>query len=151
MKKEGLVTRIIQSRSALAELWAGVPDQKLDLEMDHQSGWSIKALVAHLTFWERATLDCRSGRSSPASLKDVPGINSDLLVQARNRTANDVIRDFHESGKQIIDEINRLEDHELQQSSPWNDGKALWEHLADDTFVHYEEHEPKLRKWVETL
>ena len=46
-----------------------------------------------------------------------------------------------------MEDINRLTDGELLEAAPWGDGKTLWEHVVDDTVVHYEEHKSKLIEW----
>ena len=99
MKKDDLIRRIVESRNALAELWQNVAEEKIDEVADLQSGWSVKTLIAHVTFWERATLDCRAGRASAESLRDVNAINARLLFDTRSRPVNEVLRNFSESGK----------------------------------------------------
>lgn len=151
MKKDDLIRRIVESRNALAGFWQNLAEEKIDVVVDLQSGWNVKTLIAHLTFWERVTLDCHAGRASAESLRDVDAINASLLFDTRSRTVSDVLSEFSESGKSIIEEINALGDEELLNASPWKDGKPLWEHLADDTFIHYEEHTPKLHRWIANL
>ena len=108
-------------------------------------------MLAHLSYWEHLTLDKLSGRITAASWGDVQATNEELLRKSRNRSVTDVLRGFFESGKRIIAEIERLTDEDLLRESPWGDGKQLWEHLADDTCVHYEQHLPALRSWARSL
>ena len=105
-------------------------------------------MIAHLSFWERATLDCSAGMMKPGAFRDIAGINASLITKSQARSVDDVLREFQEARAQVKNEIRRFTEEQLQAPSPWNDGKPLWEHLADDTYVHYEEHESKLRKWI---
>jgi hypothetical protein len=137
MNKQELLMRIRKSRKAIESLCA-----KKDLESraEPSSEWTFKSLLAHLAFWEHATLDVRSASKTAESLKDVHAINADLLAKTKNRTADDVVQEFVRSGEKLLEQINSLADQQLQASSPWGDGIPLIDHLADDTCEHYEEH-----------
>jgi hypothetical protein len=148
LQKEELIWRIVESRKGIAHLFESLSEEKMEAIADERTGWSIKALIAHLTFWEWATLNCRSGRTTTESLKDIPTINAELLSQTRSRSALEVVREFEDSGKKVMEEVSNFTDEELLGAAPWGDGKTLWEHLMDDTVVHYEEHRGKLISWV---
>ena len=148
MQKKELVHQIIQSRNEIAQLFESLSEEKMEAIADARTGWSIKTLIAHLSFWEWATLNCRSGKATIDSLKDVPAINAELLSRTQSRTAEEVLHEFQNSGRKLIQEISNFTDDELLGPAPWGDGKALWEHLADDTVVHYEEHKRKLMQWL---
>ena len=147
LQKAQLLHQITESRNAIAELLENLSNEKLDEIADQQTGWSIKTLVAHLTFWEFATLDCRCGRATTESLKDIPAINAELLTQTRSLSAEEVLHKFHHFEEKLIIEISNLTEGELLAPAPWPDRKPLWEHLLDDTVVHYEEHKIKLIQW----
>ena len=148
MKTADLLHQIVESRNGIAQLCKHLSQERLDAIADELTGWSIKTLIAHLTFWERATLYVRSGFASAQSLRNVPAINAELLSRTRSRSAKEVLQEFQNSGKRLIDEIKNFTDEELLKESPWGDGKTLSEHLLDDTVVHYEEHKGKLVKWL---
>ena len=147
MQKEELLRQIKQSRERVELLWADLTPAQLEMPFDRHSDWTVKSLIAHLAFWELATLHILNKRILPEQLKDVHTINSDLLIKAKNRSGVEIIREFAESGERLFREIETLTDQQLQQSSPWNDGIPLIEHLADDTFLHYQEHYEKKKKW----
>jgi hemerythrin superfamily protein len=146
LDKNEFIHRIVSARNKIEQLIENLPEEKLN-EIKNQSGWSIKTLIAHLTFWERATLDCHCGSASPESLKDVPAINAALVSRTNSRTSTEVVHEFHHHGAVLIEELHQFTDDQMTGPAPWKDDKQLWEHLADDTIVHYEEHEKTLRTW----
>ena len=148
VRKVDLLDRIRKSREEAENLIASAPADQLDCLPGPKPDWTAKDLLAHLSFWEHPTLDQLAGRSRSASWGDVPAINAELLQKSRQRSVSDVLAEFNQSGRQIAREIGELADADLARESPWNDGKTLGEHLADDTWVHYEEHLPTLRAWA---
>lgn len=148
MTTHELLDRIRKSRGEVKTLIEGAPADQLERLPGPKPEWTAKDLLAHLSYWEHPTLDKRAGRTALASWGDVHATNEELLRKSRRRSVADVLREFAESGQRIIEEIERLSDDDLLNDSPWNDGKRLWEHLADDTCVHYEEHLPALRAWA---
>jgi hypothetical protein len=144
MTKEELIRRIRESRGRIEDLCAKATLQELEDRPDPQSDWTIKALIAHLTFWEHATLDVVAGLASADSLKNVHAINSGLLAKSSEQPVAEVLREFAKSGERLTQQIEALSDEELQEPAPWGDGIPLIEHLADDTYVHYQEHNKTL-------
>jgi hypothetical protein len=140
MNKEELLARIHESRGRIESLCGEGTETELEKRIEPHSEWTVKSLIAHVAFWEHATLHVRSGFRNAASLKDVHAINSDLLAKTKDRAAKEVVQEFVRSGEALVKHIRALTDEDLQQPSPWGDGISLIEHLADDTCIHYEEH-----------
>jgi hypothetical protein len=146
MTVQDVLQRIKKSRSEIAAICARFHPQQIDALPGPKPDWSTKDLLAHLAFWEFATLNRLSG-AGPKSF-DINKVNAELLRNSRERSVADVMQEFSQSGIRVIQEIEKLTDDDLLGESPWRDRKPLWEHLAYDTFVHYEEHLPSLRAWA---
>jgi hypothetical protein len=108
MNKQDLIRQIQESRSALKVLWSRASEQQMSEIPGPQPGWTVKAFIAHLTYWEHATLDRLNGRVLEESWGDVDKINAELLVKAQARSIDEILREFNESGRQIIREIELL-------------------------------------------
>ena len=148
MNKLELVRRVRKSRAEIESLIAALPEERLNEKPGTPAGWTVKDLLAHLAYWERPTLDVHSGRSKSTSWGNVGAVNAELLERSRRRTVSDVLQEFQQSGKNILQQIEALSDEQLQQESPWKDGKTLEDHVSDDTWVHYEHHLKTLSVWV---
>jgi len=145
MNKKELLNRILESRKPIEVLCERATEQTMELRTETQPEWTLKAFIAHLAFWEHATLDVLSGTRSADSLKDVHAINLELLVKTKRLSASEVLQEFARSGERLIAQINDLTPERLPGEGPWADGISLIEHLLDDTCVHYQEHFEKIR------
>jgi len=147
MIKKTLLHGIHEKRHEMITLWLGVSDEDLCVLPGPKENWTVKDWIAHITFWERPTLDRLKGQSKVKSLDDIDSINAELLQKSRALPLDEVLRVFFESGKQVLSEIDGCSDSQLEEPSPWGDGKTLCEHIIDDTCDHYDEHLPELREW----
>ncbi len=71
-----LLERIREGRAALTALWAGLTEEQMMCRPGPQENWSVKDLVAHITWWEAFILervtDLISGApSEPAEDTDI--------------------------------------------------------------------------------
>lgn len=120
--------------------------------------WSVKELVAHLTWYEQAVVDgaqqaLRTGtftRRRPDGV-GLDEMNARIAQEARARPAADVLA-----------EADAVFGHLLELIAPapqkmLNDPRLLglpedmvpWMGVANNSYAHYREHEPALRAWLE--
>lgn len=128
-------------------LWAYVPDDSLTCLPGPQPDWSVKDLIYHLTFWQWPTLSLWTGQSSANQWQDIDSINARVLHESQTQSLPAVLAHYRQSGERLLQTISDLSEADLQHASPWQDGKLLWQHLADDTFEHCLEHRTDLRAW----
>jgi len=86
MTPQDLLDRIHQGRQALAALWCGLTKEQMIRRPGPQEDWSVKDLVAHITWWESFILErvtdlVNGAKSEPAGHQDV--LNARAYEQQR--------------------------------------------------------------------
>jgi uncharacterized protein (TIGR03083 family) len=123
--------------------------------------WSVKDILAHLTFWEQSMLRrikavVRGER--PESMR-VEGeewettmnrINDQNFAANRQRPHAEVLADFQRSHQEAIAFIGTISDADLAEGSRAAQtlGRPLHDLIAGDTYEHYAEHGDAIRQWL---
>ncbi len=124
--------------------------------------WSIKDIVAHLTFWQRQTVGRFRAALQNAPLPPTPWpahlgteeeisardestawdeVNAWICATNRDRSVSDVLRDSRDVFQQVVETLDAFPEAEVLDSArlPWLEG----------FFGHFhEEHEPDMRAWL---
>jgi hypothetical protein len=119
--------------------------------------WSVKQLVAHLTWYERAVVEgaeqfLRTGiftRRRPEGVS-MDAMNAQIADESRTRPAAEVLSEADEVFGQLLMLIEACPDNLL------NDPHVLgldadmvpWMGVANNSYAHYRAHEPELRAWL---
>jgi heme-degrading monooxygenase HmoA len=142
-------------RAALEALWSGVSEAHLAARPSFSADWSVKDLIAHITYWEQdllrqAALVKQGG--APVS-EDTDTVNARVFAANAERPLTDVLADFYRSGETVFAFIATLSEAELTAPAPFPGGADLpvWQYIAYETVEHYDEHLDALRAWREGL
>lgn len=156
MNKAELIEALNREREKILDLLEAVPEE--DYEKPGVAGeWSLKDLIAHLSLWEgevvRLLWQLKSGQKpSTAQFRPQPvdEINKLWYQQMKDRPLERILDDFHAVRTQTIRRIEDFSDRDLTdpQRYPWSKGKALWEWIANDSFLHEAEHTEQIRAWL---
>jgi hypothetical protein len=100
--------------------------------------WSVKDILAHLTWWEQETIsEIVHGIELDPGLQGEPWNTekaNTLMVEAqRNTSLADVLTAFHNSYRQMYNVVEELSEETLAD-------KDLYTHLMDNTSSHYAGH-----------
>lgn len=130
---------------ALAQL-----EQNEMTDIPIEENWTVKDVVAHITFWESNLLtwmqETTEGRpiSRPEEgLTDekVDALNAENYRRNELRSIHDVLADAQETHQALMDVLLHLpEDPKDERYHAWRNGEPPWELIAGDTYEHYEEH-----------
>ena len=100
--------------------------------------WSVKDVLAHLTWWEQAMIS-----EIVHGVELDPGLNGEpwsteranaLMVEAKRGTPlAEVLAAFHDSYRQMLQVVEHLSEEDLAS-------EELYTHLANNTGNHYAEH-----------
>jgi hypothetical protein len=119
--------------------------------------WSVKELVAHLTWYEQAVVEGAQAVASTGTFKrrrpegvGLDEMNARIAAEARARPVDEVLAEADEVFGQLLAIIEAVPQDIL------NDPKLLglpedmvpWMGVANNSYAHYREHEPALRTWV---
>jgi hypothetical protein len=122
-----------------------------------EGDWSVKQLVAHLTWYERAIVEgARHVLSSGTFKRQRPdgigldGWNAQIAAQSLARPAGEVLAEADEVFGQLLGLIaacpqNLLNDPHLLGLP---EDMVPWMGVANNSYAHYRQHEPELRAWL---
>ena len=156
MTPQNLLDRIHKDREALAALWGGLTEEQMVRRPGPQEDWSVKDLIAHITWWEsfilaRVTDLINGAKSEPAAPQDV--LNKRAYEQSRDSPLAEVLAAFGANWPQLEALISSLDDEQLNTPAYYRtyDGVALLQILGAGTISHYPSHMTDLRAYVERL
>jgi hypothetical protein len=150
-----LVARIRATSTQLELLIA-----RLTVAQMNQAGavgdWSVKDVLAHIAFWERYATGvitaARQGEAPQLDAEDgTESRNASVVAQYYLASMGAVIASWNEAREELIDQIEELSDADLndQQRFPWNEGRALLERIAANSYEHEHEHIEQIREWIQ--
>lgn len=157
LTRTDLLAEIIGERA----MWDALLDEVGEARMDEPGAdgeWSVKETIAHVMGWERwgAAEARRVARGEPylpdeAGPFDVDDLNRRFVAPCRERPVHEVRAAENEVYGELIGAVNALSDDQLAQRGryPWAPDAPFAETIADQTFAHYQEHEPRIRAWLD--
>lgn len=158
MDKKELIETLEDSHQELLEMLQDLPEAVLT-EPGVTGTWSIKDILAHLTYWEGQTVtllfQAKRGMPQPSTVhfgdEPVDEINARWHTQGQGRSLDIIWSDFTGVRKQTIRRVSEFSDSDLQNPNrfPWLGGKPLWEWIVNDTISHEEEHADAIREWLD--
>ncbi len=122
--------------------------------------WSIKDLIAHLTYWERRAaflLESAIGGYQEENdiwkIGSVDDQNERNFQVNRSRPVADVLADWRSILDTLLSVIERLPEESLADTSQfgWVQEESLGERVEGETFGHIEEHWPDLERGLARL
>jgi hypothetical protein len=111
-------------------------------------GWSVKATIGHISFYEDLLAAYLEGREPPApdvppdvDLADVDSRNAWLEEQHRRLPLEAVLRDSDRSHAKVVELVDAIEDRDLDRPVPaYGIERPLWRTVAAESYFHYPEH-----------
>jgi len=116
--------------------------------------WSVKDVVAHVTWFEREMVGVLTAYALVGSdLWDLPGDERNRVIfeQNRQRPLDDVLTEARQVFDQLLAAVRPLSDEDLVDPGRFRDMPAdwvPWQILAGNTYEHYRDHLPALRAWL---
>lgn len=158
MTRAELRAELEQSRASLEKLIENLSEAEL-LQPGAVGEWSVRDVLQHLSIWEAETIQLilgfRRGRRPPSErfTGEVDALNAKWHAATRDRPLDRVLADFHAVRKQTLRQIEDLTEDELSRPKPfpWMMGRPLAEWIAEDTYLHEQEHAEQIRRWREGL
>lgn len=146
-------------RTRWNELLAQVGPDRMDVP-GVEGEWSVKQIVAHLTWYEQAIVDGARGvlntgkftRRRPEGVS-MDEMNVQIAEESRARPASEVLTEADAVFGQLLTLIEACPQDML------NDPRRLglpedmvpWMGVANNSYAHYREHEPAIRAWLARL
>jgi hypothetical protein len=142
-------------RTARAEwdaLLAAVPEGRMTVP-GVEGQWSVKDVIAHITWHEREMLGVLQARALVGSdLWDLPlhQRNATIYAQNRDRPLAEVLAESRTVYPQLLAAVGELADADLTDAGRFADMPGdwvPWQLLAENTYTHYRDHMPAIRAW----
>jgi hypothetical protein len=155
--KAELIAQVEHSRSELAQLLDGISE--FDKCQAKTCGeWSIKDVMAHITFWERSVRRWyRDGLISTDVDAPAPGFGWDQVDQLNHSVyekhqadpLEEVQAAFDRSFAEVSIFINSLGETGLfaEHQYAWLGDFVLIDLVLNNTVDHYQEHQKSIRAW----
>jgi uncharacterized protein (TIGR03083 family) len=155
MSADDILARAREEREALAQLWQGLSDEQMTGRPGPQPDWSVKDVIAHITWWEQSMVNWVSRALSGEMLArtETPDeINARIHADNRDLPLSDVLTLFDASFPLVEALLERLDDDEINDASVCNirDMPLLY-FIVGNTFAHYADHLEDMRAYVESL
>jgi hypothetical protein len=139
--REELTAREAAAYAAFRGLCDAVPPGRREEPVLHE-GWSLKDVLHHVAYWwddlDGAMEAIRT--RVPRGERDTDTENARVLAEGRALSLDDVVRGYEDSRAHLLAVWAAAPD------DPHADEVFGWE-----TIEHYEEHEPTLRAFVDSL
>jgi uncharacterized protein (TIGR03083 family) len=146
-----LTERVRADRADWETVLARVPRERLT-EPGLPGGWSVKDVVAHMTWGMKEGVGMMRARGLVGSdlwKLDDDGRNAIVVAESRARSLEDILADYRSTTADYTREIARLSDDELNDPARWPDMPADWRPwriIYDPN--HYAHHARDLRDWL---
>jgi hypothetical protein len=156
MNKQDLLKAIHECREDIEACWEAATEEQLTARPGPQADWSVKDLIAHLTFWEQDMLTSLGNSAlatTPDWNADTDAVNARVFEANKDRPLAEIQADFRRSLEQICDLVGGLSDDDLTnieiERLKLGDGTQLWQYIADETYEHYrDDHLADVRAWA---
>ncbi len=113
--------------------------------------WSVKDMLAHITWWERHLLRRLRTGADDLYVPDMPvadvravtdKANAETFAANRARSVADVLADYSASYAEVLATLEAMPEQEFADAD-------IIEAIGIDTFGHYPEHVEALRSWLD--
>ena len=121
-------------------------------------GWSIKDILAHITSWQKRTVERlsaakRNGRPAhqPVSNEEeMDRVNAQFYQANKDRPLAEVLSDYRTTHAQLLETVQGTSEDDLfnAQKFAWTEGSPLWQNVAGNTYEHIDEHYGPIQQWL---
>jgi hypothetical protein len=117
--------------------------------------WSIKDIIAHVTWGERETVEVLQARALVGSdLWNLPQDDRNAVVFAENRDRplHEVLAEAQQVHAQLLEALVALSEEDLTDPRRFRNMPANWipwQIIAGCSYEHYRQHTPSIRAWLD--
>jgi uncharacterized damage-inducible protein DinB len=140
-RKADLLDQVRTAHGQLEQALAALSPEQVEAE-GAVGGWSAKATLGHVTWWEQVPLHALRGEPAenllPNEEWNTDKANAVLLARNQARPLDDVLAAFHSSYTELLQELEAMPAARLDDESPY--GGSLLDLIVGNTWAHYNEH-----------
>lgn len=152
MKTAEIIAAYRQARAEWSRLLAQLEPEQM-LQPLGGSGWTVKDIIAHLTWHEREMVKVAQERAlvgSPWWGLPLDQRNDAIYELFKDRSLEGVLTGAEIAGEELIQALEKLRENDLEDASCFeampSDWKP-WEVFASNMHEHYQDHIRDVRNW----
>ena len=156
MNRTQFIETLDRERTEWDALLAQIPTQRLT-ELGAAGDWTIKDIIAHVTWHEREIVGLLQGRTllTASQLWNLAQDerNEAIYDQNKDRSPEEVVEEAREAYRELRSLIAGISEEELIDPSKFEGIPAdwvPWNIIAGNTFWHYQLHGADIRAWLES-
>jgi DinB superfamily len=149
VNRERLLKRLESAWESLQESYAGLSDAEL-LEPGVTGAWSIRDIIAHVTWWEEEALThlpliLAGGRPPRYSVRygGIDAFNAQMTEQSKGLPLGEVLRRRDDVHHRLMALVERAPEDQITGEGRFR------RRLRLDAYGHYPKHERAIRTWRE--
>ncbi len=155
MSADDLLERARRERAELEALWLGLDNAEMTRRPGLHPEWSVKDMIAHITWWEQTATNwvSRALTGEMLARTETPDeINARVFADNRDLPLNTVLEMFQASFPPLENLLLRMTDEEINDAEVCDiRGMPLLYFLVGNTFAHYADHVDDLRAYADGL
>jgi hypothetical protein len=154
LTKQALLTRIRKDRADFSALWERLTNEEMTRRPGPQEDWSVKDLIAHITWWEGYTIERVETLLAGGEVRaaDIEAINARVFAEHKDQSLGEVLAGFAASLPKVEAQIEKLSEKQLNEGNLYRSGgRSLLDFYIGNTFGHYAMHREDLEGYVEGL
>jgi hypothetical protein len=151
MDRSQLLKRLDAAWEDLKASYAGLSDPEL-LEPGVTGAWSVKDIIAHVTWWEEEALTylpviLSGGQPARYSVTygGIDAFNAQMTEQRKGLELAEVVRVRDDTHLRLIDLVHRVPEDQIARETRFR------RRLRLDTYSHYPIHTRAIWEWRESL
>lgn len=153
MKKTTFINTLKETRAEWEALLAQVDEDQM-LQPGAAGKWSVKDIIAHVTWGEREIVPVMRTHALIGS--DLWNLSDDernevVYQQNRNRPLHEIIHQEQQAYADLLEAAQALSDEDLNVPHRFKNMPQEWmpwQIFAGNTFKHYQDHMPSIRAWL---
>lgn len=153
MDKATFISALQQARAAWEALLVQIDEQRM-LQPGIVGTWSVKDLIAHMSWYEREMVPViRLRLFSGSEWWALPADERNEMIyqQHRQRPLQKVVEEGQRSYTELLEALQSLSDEDLNNPHRFKDMPEdwiPWQIFAGNSSEHYQDHLPTLHRWV---
>ena len=150
VSRDAILASIRSNRTQIENLWTGLTPNQMTERPGPQEDWSVKDLIAHLTWWEQrcvTLVDAYVNGHDIDGIEDFDAVNAHIFEENKDRPLEDILDDFDNSLPILIEQIESLSEDALNHPID-DDGNFVYTFYDWDCYGHYPAHLEDMQRYV---
>ncbi len=153
MDKAMFISTLKKAREEWETLLAQVDEEQM-LQPGAAGKWSVKDVIAHVTWGEREIAPVmRTHVLAGSELWNLSDDERNEIVyqQNRDRSLHEIMNEERRAYADLLAAAQTLSDEDLNDSQRYKqmpEEWVPWQLYAGNTFKHYQDHMPSIREWL---